>query len=120
MKKLLLLVLINVAVYSHPGKTDSRGGHNCSAKAKSKGLCTGYHYHNSGSQNSGNTKVTSKTTKNNNTKEIQKLLKNGAYYNGHVDGIVGQETLKAARNYLSDNSYNNERLDYLLKVDGIR
>lgn len=30
---------------SHSGRTDSRGGHNCSAKSKAKGLCSGYHYH---------------------------------------------------------------------------
>ncbi|MFV8817126.1 YHYH domain-containing protein [Haliea sp. E17] len=32
-------------VNSHGGGLDSRGGHNCSAKSKEKGLCTGYHYH---------------------------------------------------------------------------
>ena len=28
----------------HSGRTDSRGGHKCSANSKAKGLCTGYHY----------------------------------------------------------------------------
>ena len=32
--------------YAHGGRTDKNGGHNCSAKSKKKGLCTGYHYHN--------------------------------------------------------------------------
>ena len=32
-------------VLGHSGRTDSRGGHNCSEASKRKGLCTGYHYH---------------------------------------------------------------------------
>lgn len=32
-------------VDNHGGGLDKRGGHNCSAKSKAKGLCTGYHYH---------------------------------------------------------------------------
>lgn len=39
----------HIDVFAHPGKTDSSGGHNCSAKSIEKGLCTGYHYHNGGS-----------------------------------------------------------------------
>lgn len=38
---------------AHSGRTDSEGGHNCSAKSKAKGLCTGYHYHNGGDSSSG-------------------------------------------------------------------
>ena len=34
--------------FTHSGRTDSNGGHNCSQASKDKGLCTGYHYHNSG------------------------------------------------------------------------
>jgi hypothetical protein len=45
---LLLLILVPV-VSAHSGRTDSNGGHNCSAASISKGLCTGYHYHNGGS-----------------------------------------------------------------------
>jgi|TARA_B110000908_G_C9815201_1_gene254706 hypothetical protein len=47
-----ILTLAAVASYSdaHSGRTDSNGGHNCSQKSKDKGLCTGYHYHNSGSK----------------------------------------------------------------------
>ncbi len=36
--------------YSHSGRTDKNGGHNCSAKSKQKGLCTGYHYHRQGDE----------------------------------------------------------------------
>ncbi|TJY43836.1 YHYH domain-containing protein [Cohnella pontilimi] len=52
MKK-IIMILIAVALlvgtsstaFAHSGRTDKRGGHNCSAKSKQKGLCTGYHYH---------------------------------------------------------------------------
>ena len=36
------------SVLAHSGRTDSSGGHNCSQKSISKGLCSGYHYHNGG------------------------------------------------------------------------
>lgn len=53
MKKLLVLLSVvlfaSTQVYSHSGRTDKKGGHNCSEKSKKKGLCTGYHYHNQGS-----------------------------------------------------------------------
>lgn len=32
---------------AHSGRTDSNGGHNCSEASQRKGLCYGYHYHNS-------------------------------------------------------------------------
>lgn len=35
----------NAPQLGHGGGLDSRGGHNCSAKSKSKGLCSGYHRH---------------------------------------------------------------------------
>lgn len=45
---LLLLVISSMAsnLLAHSGRTDSSGGHNCSPKSISKGLCSGYHYHN--------------------------------------------------------------------------
>jgi len=53
MKKIIvffiaLTVLLGTcaSTYAHSGRTDKNGGHNCSAKSKQKGLCTGYHYHN--------------------------------------------------------------------------
>ncbi len=49
---LFVLVLLLMPLYSvsaHSGRTDSSGGHNCSAKSISKGLCSGYLYHNGGS-----------------------------------------------------------------------
>ncbi|HAM80435.1 YHYH domain-containing protein [Ornithinibacillus bavariensis] len=45
---ILLLIPFQSIVEAHSGRTDSRGGHNCSEKSKAKGLCSGYHYHNGG------------------------------------------------------------------------
>ena len=50
MKKILLPIVVlallgAMGAISHGGGLDKKGGHNCSAKSKKKGLCTGYHYH---------------------------------------------------------------------------
>ncbi|MFJ7728458.1 YHYH domain-containing protein [Neobacillus sp. NPDC097160] len=50
---LLLTLLFGTFVSAHSGRTDSSGGHNCSEKSKSKGLCAGYHYHNGGGTSTG-------------------------------------------------------------------
>ncbi|WP_246469388.1 YHYH domain-containing protein [Cohnella nanjingensis] len=42
---LSVFVGVSSSAYAHSGRTDKNGGHNCSAKSKQKGLCTGYHYH---------------------------------------------------------------------------
>ncbi|MGN7350410.1 YHYH domain-containing protein [Paenibacillus sp. 2003] len=42
---LVVLVGVSSSAYAHPGRLDKKGGHNCSAKSKQNGLCTGYHYH---------------------------------------------------------------------------
>ena len=42
------LLFISFQAVAHSGRTDSSGGHNCSAKSVQKGLCSGYHYHNNG------------------------------------------------------------------------
>lgn len=52
MKRFIMIVLISglgitSLALSHSGRTDKNGGHNCSAKSKKKGLCSGYHYHRS-------------------------------------------------------------------------
>lgn len=56
MKKIIffIVMIFGICIFSdlnsfaHSGRTDSSGGHNCSAKSQAKGLCTGYHYHNEG------------------------------------------------------------------------
>jgi len=54
MKKTILISIVVLAfstqVNAHGGRTDKSGGHKCSAKSVSKGLCTGYHNHNSGAK----------------------------------------------------------------------
>jgi hypothetical protein len=45
---LILVFSLHNNAEAHSGRTDSSGGHNCSPKSISKGLCTGYHYHNGG------------------------------------------------------------------------
>jgi hypothetical protein len=50
---LLLCFVFGSTANAHSGRTDSNGGHNCSAASKAKGLCTGYHYHNGGGSSSG-------------------------------------------------------------------
>ena len=121
MKKLLLfLATVSIVSYSHSGRTDGSGGHNCSAKSRAKGLCSGYHYHNGGSGVS-KPKVTvqSRSTTENKIKEMQELLKDSGYYRGSIDGIMGSGTQSAAKRYLNDKNYNNDRLNYLLKVNGL-
>ncbi|XP_060085375.1 uncharacterized protein LOC132564765 [Ylistrum balloti] len=39
-------IILSLILLAHPGNTNSSGGHNCSSKSISKGLCIGYHYHN--------------------------------------------------------------------------
>ena len=122
MRKLLLLslFLVSMSGYSHSGRTDSRGGHNCSAKSRAKGLCTGYHYHNGGgSSSTKKVKVQTLSTTENNIKEMQTLLKNGGYYKGTIDGIMGSGTQNAAKRYLNDKNYNDDRLNKLLKLNGL-
>lgn len=47
MKYLFLLSLfVSFFSFSHNARLDKDGGHNCSAKSISKGLCEGYHFHN--------------------------------------------------------------------------
>lgn len=46
---LILLFSFSLNAEAHPGRTDSSGGHNCTAKSVAKGLCTEYHFHNGGS-----------------------------------------------------------------------
>jgi hypothetical protein len=61
----IVTLTLSQSVYAHSGRTDSSGGHNCSAKSIDKGLCSGYHYHNGGSSSGSGSSSggsTSKTT----------------------------------------------------------
>ncbi|MFC0523891.1 YHYH domain-containing protein [Pontibacillus salicampi] len=48
--------------YAHSGRTDSSGGHNCSSKSQAKGLCSGYHYHNTGSSSHSSNSTSGQST----------------------------------------------------------
>ena len=59
MKPLLFLLIVTMIAtnsHAHSGNTDSSGGHNCSQKSVSKGLCNGYHYHSTSAGNVSFTK----------------------------------------------------------------
>nr|WP_210023537.1 MULTISPECIES: YHYH domain-containing protein [unclassified Paenibacillus] len=58
----MLSLLFSSVSIAHSGRTDSSGGHNCSAKSISKGLCSGYHYHNGGSSSSSGKSSSSTST----------------------------------------------------------
>ncbi len=47
------------------------------------------------------------------------FLKEIGYYKGSIDGIMGLGTQNAVKRYLSNKNYNNDRLNYLLKVNGL-
>ncbi|KMY50988.1 YHYH domain-containing protein [Peribacillus loiseleuriae] len=59
---LLLSFVLGSTIYAHSGRTDSSGGHNCSAKSQAKGLCSGYHYHNGGTAESSHKSNSTFTT----------------------------------------------------------
>ncbi|GAA0134043.1 hypothetical protein YSY43_08830 [Paenibacillus sp. YSY-4.3] len=59
---LTLLLSAQTSVLAHSGRTDANGGHNCSEKSKQKGLCSGYHYHNSGTTNSSSKSTSTKSS----------------------------------------------------------
>ncbi|TEW55941.1 YHYH domain-containing protein [Psychromonas sp. RZ22] len=46
-KAVVIMFCVAVAspAFSHGGGLNKQGGHNCSEKSKSKGLCSGYHKH---------------------------------------------------------------------------
>jgi len=92
---MMLFMVVSSSALAHSGRTDSKGGHNCSEKSIQKGLCTGYHYHNDGktssSTKSSNTqsKVTSssKTTSSSKSSTASKELKTSDV-NLSVDGTI--------------------------------
>lgn len=51
---LLITSMLIQPAWGHSGRTDSSGGHNCSYKSQQKGLCYGYHYHNTGNSINSN------------------------------------------------------------------
>lgn len=97
----LLILSVQNSVEAHSGRTDSSGGHNCSAKSKAKGLCTGYHYHNGGGTSSSDSSSDSSTP----SPSIQSTDKDCPDFSNY-DEVVAYWN---ARGYTKD--YDPERLD---------
>ncbi|MGI2296985.1 stalk domain-containing protein [Paenibacillus sp. GXUN7292] len=82
----VILLAFATTASAHSGRTDANGGHNCSEKSKAKGLCTGYHYHNSGkdsdSSKSSNSKSSSSSSssKSSNSKSTTSSKSSSASY----------------------------------------
>jgi len=57
---LFVVLLFSGFTIAHGGRTDSSGGHRCSSKSIAKGVCSGYHYHESLSRKS-NLEIPNKT-----------------------------------------------------------
>lgn len=83
---LLLFFSFSLSAEAHPGRTDSSGGHNCTAKSVAKGLCTEYHYHNGGSSSSPQT-TPSTTPKIQEPVYNPKIYYDNGYQAGYSKGI---------------------------------
>ncbi|WP_371017973.1 YHYH domain-containing protein [Pseudalkalibacillus sp. JSM 102089] len=64
---ILLILTQPISAFAHSGRTDSSGGHNCSQKSIDKGLCTGYHNHNSGNSGSSSSSSNSSSSSSSNS-----------------------------------------------------
>ncbi|MCA0993494.1 YHYH domain-containing protein [Pseudalkalibacillus hwajinpoensis] len=64
---ILLIITQPISAFAHSGRTDSSGGHNCSQKSIDKGLCTGYHNHNSGNSGSSSSSSNSSSSSSSNS-----------------------------------------------------
>jgi len=114
----LLLALMGSSVSAHSGRTDANGGHNCSAKSKQKGLCTGYHYHNTGSKSTTKTSKSSfsskSTTKSNDkikpkssfSKSVNQVDTKDQYKQSDVKLYVNAELVKLTNKPIQKNNSN--------------
>lgn len=84
---LLLFFSFSLNAEAHSGRTDSSGGHNCTAKSIAKGLCTGYHFHNGGGASSAPQTSPSTTPS---TPKVQEPVYNPKVYydNGYKAGYL--------------------------------
>ncbi|MCR8643438.1 copper amine oxidase N-terminal domain-containing protein [Paenibacillus sp. N1-5-1-14] len=64
----VLMFSLSGLASAHSGRLDANGGHNCSAKSKAKGLCSGYHYHRGGESTESSSDTENDNDSNNNTK----------------------------------------------------
>lgn len=106
MKKSIQLVMVLVlsimllvpTTAAHSGRTDANGGHNCSAKSKSKGLCTGYHYHSGSSSTKSSTSSGTSSSSNSSTKK-----NNGGSSTSKTSTVKKEEYIKSTvKLYVND------------------
>lgn len=100
---LILCLSLASAASAHSGRTDADGGHNCSQKSKDKGLCTGYHYHNSGSSSKSSTSKSS-TTKQSSSGTKQAASTKPAYQTSEVVLIVNGAVIDLSNKPLVKNN----------------
>ncbi|MEN6317056.1 MAG: peptidoglycan-binding protein [Clostridiaceae bacterium] len=119
---LALISALNIAVYSHSGRTDSSGGHRDNKNKSGLGSyhyhCGGYpaHLHNNGicpyknnvsTQTKTETKSASiaapKSTEKSKNVMIQEKLNSLGYDCGEADGIIGKKTKMAIKQFQKDN-----------------
>lgn len=112
---ILILVMSSPLADAHSGRTDANGGHNCSAKSKAKGLCTGYHYHNGGSSTTKSNKSTSKqktesssssNQSNNKSNKKSSTSKKEQYTTSNVQLFVNEKLIKLDHSILVKDSTN--------------
>lgn len=105
----VVMVIMSPVTSAHSGRTDSSGGHNCSAKSQSKGLCTGYHYHNSGSKSSStssSSKSSSSSTKKSTKSTTSSSVKKEEYVKSNVKLYVNDELILLENSPLVKNDTN--------------
>ncbi|WP_347552933.1 hypothetical protein ABFG93_22025 (plasmid) [Pseudalkalibacillus hwajinpoensis] len=99
---IFLVFAIQNSASAHSGGTDASGGHKCSDTSKAKGLCTGYHSHNGGSDSSGSSSESTSTSSTSSSQSNDKDCTDFASY----DEMISYWN---AKGYTKD--YDPERLD---------
>ncbi|KQX68462.1 YHYH domain-containing protein [Paenibacillus sp. Root444D2] len=97
----IVTLTLSQSAYAHSGRTDSSGGHNCSAKSIAKGLCSGYHYHNGGSSSGSDSSSGGSTSNTTPAAPVETIP------SGHVKVIKPTYSI-----YVNGNSVPNSSLKY--------
>lgn len=103
----LFTIVFPNAVSAHSGRTDSSGGHNCSAKSISKGLCTGYHYHNGGTSSGSSSSQSSSSGSSSSSKSSSGTKSTTTKTTNQSSSLTdsGKEYHKLNMNLYVDNQY---------------
>lgn len=93
----VFLISLSAIVFAHSGRTDANGGHYNRKTGE-------YHYHNGGpTYNSSNNSSYNQSSYSEDTKKIQLRLIELGYDPGPADGVRGQKTINAIKQFQSDN-----------------